>query len=556
MQHPVQDLLTEITEATEFPELVRRLQRRVAEGEPAPGAVSISGLTPTAKTLYAALLQRALRRPLLYVVPSNREGEQALDLFETWTDLLAEPAPVFLPAHDIRPYQGLSPHPDITEKRALGLGKLAAYRAALVILPVASAVGRLQSPEFYRSLARRIQRHQEIHFEELLEHLETVGYTLQDPVEMPGQFAVRGGILDIFSPETRRPVRLELFGDEVESIREFDVNSQRSVAPVEGTTILPLTEFPLRRQLLAEVAARAGKPSDSWPSGPPFPGWEFLFPLVSPLSHSLVDLCPDAVLFLDEPTELQGEIERRWELLEAEYEQVQREGRPAASPDQFYLRWDQWLELWSRQPMVHAKELELSLPSSSEAASFHFGTRLSPRFHGNLPLCLAELRNLLEQQYRILLLTTGHGETERLAELFAEHRIPFHRAERHSKGDPSWPESFYGDPALAACWIGKGRAAHGVLIPAQRILILGNQDLFEAAIEAGPRPDAQRSKISTFLSDFRDWKPGDYVVHVEHGVGCYRGLKEIVHDGMPNEFMELEYLNGDRLYVPLTRLDL
>jgi transcription-repair coupling factor (superfamily II helicase) len=153
-------------------------------------------------------------------------------------------------------------------------------------------------------------------------------------------------------------------------------------------------------------------------------------------------------------------------------------------------------------------------------------------------------------------LTIGTGETDRLAELLAEHRIPFRRAERvretTATGALSYGEE---DLALPACWIGRGGLAHGVSFPAQRLLVFGHQDLFETS-PAAARAASSRSATSVFLSDFRDLKPGDCVVHVEHGIGCYRGLKEIEAGGMPQEFMELEYREGDRLYVPLTRLDL
>ncbi|MBF8305794.1 MAG: transcription-repair coupling factor, partial [Acidobacteria bacterium] len=207
-----------------------------------------------------------------------------------------------------------------------------------------------------------------------------------------------------------------------------------------------------------------------------------------------------------------------------------------------------------------------------EASRFDFTTQLAPRFHGNLPLCLEEIESRLREQYRVVWLTTGPGESDRVAELLGEHRIPFQRPERRdsgfgtrdsAKGRSTIPESRVASPefwdtAIPSCWIGQGAVQQGVAIPAARILILGTQDLFETGDAAARpvRPRSPQSKISTFLSDFRDLRSGDYVVHVEHGIGCYRGLKEIAHDGGPMEFMELEYQEGARLYVPLARLDL
>ena len=553
--------------------MVRVLERRDAGRNP----VTASGLTDTAKMLYAVLLRRALGRPLFFVTRSNREAEQALDAMETWTRWLGEPAPLLIPAHDIRPYQGLSPHADISEKRALGLGRLASGQASLVVTPVAAAASRLESPEFYRTLARFIRQGDAVRLEDLIEHLETVGYIRHDPVEMVGQFSLRGGILDVYSPEARRPVRIELFGDEVESIREFDVNTQRSFGsgggsgggPVGATLLLPLTEFPLRSDLLAELAARDSE-SDTkiFSPGEPFAGWEFLVPLLTPLSHTMLDLAPQAVLFLDEPQELRKELDRLWTLLEFEFSHAQEMGKSVASPDSYYLRRKEAAALWSERPVVNAEELSLATaPGATPAAvAFDFATQPAPRFHGNLPLCLAEIESRLQGQYRVLWLTTGPGEADRISELLAEHHIPFQRPERAafgtSAGAPAtaadWDARASGDPAVPSCWIGQGAAQRGVSIPLRRILILGNQDLFETSEAAGinTRPVRPRSKISTFLSDFRDLHHGDYIVHAEHGIGRFLGLKEISHDSVPVEFMELEYQEAARLYVPLSRLDL
>jgi len=569
--HPFESLLGEVAASADFRGLVRELERRAPSLARATGStfspVSATGLTAPAKTLYAVLVRRQLRAPLLYITSSNREADQAFDLLNGWSRMLGEPQPVLIPAHDIRPYQGLSPHADISEKRALGLAKLASGQASLAVMPVEAAAARTEPPEFYRSLVRHLRRHDEVELGELVDHLEAAGYLRHDPVEMAGQFSVRGGIVDVFSPEARRPVRLELFGDEVDSMREFDVETQRSTGAVERVALLPLTEFPLRKNLLEELSARMdGATSDTFVAGEPFSGWEFLVPLVQPLTHTLLDLCPQGIVFLEEPAELEQEMERLWLLLEAEFDQARQQAkqqaiqqaiqqeRPVAPPQEYYLRWDQLMEQGRERQVVYAEELGLTQEHGAPPV-FHFPTRPAPSFHGNLERCLAELDSWLAQQYRIVLLTSGPGETERLAELLAEHRTRFHKADPPADALPAW-ESFADDNLdLPACWLGRGSIAHGVLLPHARLLILGTQDLFDTSSLAS-RPAPPRSHISTFLSDFRDLEPGDYVVHVENGIGCYRGLKDLAADGLAQEFMELEYKDNDRLYVPLTRLDL
>ena len=559
IEHPVAELLHEVAEGPEFRAILRELERASAGKQGVN--LHASGLTVPAKTLCAVLLRRALRKPLVYVTRTNREAEQALDLMETWARLLGESPPVFVPAHDIRPYQGLSPHADISEKRALGLWKLAARQASLAVLPAAALASRMESRAFYQGLALQIRRGEEIDLQDLLEHLEMAGYAPHDPVEMTGQYSLRGGILDLFSPETRRPVRLELFGDEVYSIREFDIETQRSVEPVETAAVLPLTEFPLRKELLEKFSSHPEVSQSSvFIPGEMFPGWEFLVPLLNPLPGAILDLVnnDDAVVFLDEPQELRKEMDHLWMLLEAEYAEAQSEGRVAAAPEQLFFRWDAMAAGWARRPVVNAEELDMAAPpeaASSHSSRFSFATRPAPRFHGNVPLCLSELEKLLQQQYRVLFLTASQGESERLSELLAEYKIPFHLAERPKQSDAFLQEKSQLSSALPTCWISKGTAPNGVMIPPRRLLILGNQDLYDAS-EAVARPAMPRSKVSTFLSDFRDLRAGDYVVHVEHGIGCYRRLREIEHDGVTSEFMELEYQSEARLYVPLARLDL
>jgi transcription-repair coupling factor (superfamily II helicase) len=555
----LQSILGDLSATAEFRGLVRELERRAptlaqtTEAKLSP--VHASGLTAPAKALYAVLLRRQMRAPLLYVATSNREAEQAFDLVAGWSKLLGEPEPLLIPAHDIRPYQGLSPHADISEKRALGLSRLASGQAALAVLPVEAAAGRTEPPEFYRALVRNIRRHDEVELEELVAHLEAVGYLRHDPVEMAGQYSVRGGILDVFSPEARRPVRMELFGDEVESLREFDPETQRSTGTVERVALLPLTEFPVRRNLLDELATRLdAQRADTFVAGESFAGWEFLVPLVQPLSHTLLELSPRVVLFLDEPADLEREMERLWLLLDGEYAAAQQERRRAVPPQEFYLRWSELMAQGAQRQVVCAEQLEMPRDGTTSTA-FRFPTGHAPSFHGHIDRCMSELERLLAEQHRVVLLTSGAGETERLAEVLAEYRVPFRRAEPPADASPAWDAMASEDLDAPACWIGRGAVPHGVSIPSARLIVLGTQDLFDASPVAA-RPATAPSHISTFLSDFRDLEPGDYVVHVENGIGCYRGLKELAADGMQQEFMELEYKDADKLYVPLTRLDL
>jgi transcription-repair coupling factor (superfamily II helicase) len=293
--HPaIRDLLQSLARDPAFQDVVGRLIRD-------PSArVSFSGVTTTAKALYLVLLWQATERNVIVVVDGNKQADTLGELVETFFDLLVTsdiPRPQTIPALDVLPAQRLSPHNEISEQRASGLWRLASRKTTITITPVASALLRTEAAEFYRQLALPLRVGEEIPLEDVLAHLESIGYERRDPVEMVGEYSLRGGVLDIFPAETAKPVRLELFGDLIESIRRFDVETQRSVMRIAETTLLPLAEYPKSRELLREIADQVDVPSP----GDPFPGWEFLVPLVRPRSHSLFSLAENPLVVVDEP---------------------------------------------------------------------------------------------------------------------------------------------------------------------------------------------------------------------------------------------------------------
>src|ERR1700761_5456319 len=223
--------------------------------------ISLAGLHPVAKALVAAYITHELRRPAYFVTDSNRRAESLAETLRFFAGIFpgALGGVTTLPAFDTLPWQAQSPHADILERRAATLFRLADGQISLVIAPIAAALWRYQDPYVYLSLARTLATDVETPLDELLLHLGSVGYTRTEMVELPGQFAVRGGIIDVFSPESSRPVRIELLGDTIESIRAFDPNTQRSTNPMERATLLPLTEFPRRAEVLQRAGSRASE---------------------------------------------------------------------------------------------------------------------------------------------------------------------------------------------------------------------------------------------------------------------------------------------------------
>jgi transcription-repair coupling factor (superfamily II helicase) len=560
----VRELFTDVEKLPAF----ARVASHLKEGT---GRIRVSGLTPTAKALLLVMFQRAAGRPLIFVVSDNRAVEDLVPVLRGFCKLTAVCDPdsvISLPARDVLPFQNLSPHPELQEERATALWKIATGAASIVVSPVAATAILLHSGDYYSDLARTVRRGESFDLEALLAHLNTVGYTSADVVEMPGQYASRGGILDVYSPEADRPLRIEFFGDEADSIRKFDPASQRSSNPVDEALLLPLTETPVSEHLLGaihtrlsgrritgneeivEAAVRAGGVNV-------FPGWEFYSP-VAGAESTVFDLIPRAAVLLDEPDRLNQEFDRFWTRVSEAHERS--EVGNLVRPEDLYLPPDAWRQKAAALAGADIEHLGITRSvdelGENEGSAISFLTQPSPRFHGAIPAMLEEVQKLNADGKRVLFAVPNIGEVERLADVFTEYNVSFRLGSRTRGGESYADETSYFAGEVLTTTLATAYIPDGVVLPDANLAIFGARDLFDESESVASRPQRLKSKVSVFLSDFRDLQVGDYVVHVEHGIGQYQGLKEINHGDGPAEFMLLEFAEGARLYVPLTRLDL
>jgi transcription-repair coupling factor (superfamily II helicase) len=554
----VRDLFADVEKLPAFARVVSRLRENT-------GRVRVSGLIPSAKGLMVVLLQKVLGRPLVVVVADNRAAEELLPVLQAFAELLGGAAAesiVSLPTLDVLPFQGLSPHPEIQEERAVTLWKIATGAASIVVSPVAGAALRLRSASFYSDLARIVRRGETIDTEPLLGHLNTVGYSATDVVEMPGQYALRGGILDVYSPEADRPLRIEFFGDEVESIRKFDPATQRSSTPVDEALLLPLTETPVSEELLGAIHTRlSGRRitgaeevvEQAVRSGgvTVFPGWEFYAP-VAGSEGDLLSLLPHAGAIADEPESLAKEFDQFWARV-AEMHERSGVGN-LVLPGDLYLSPELWWKKLAASPGLDLDYLGVDRGDQSDTINFHSQPTL--RFHGSVPALLEEAKKQIAESKRVLVAVPNIGEVERLADMFSEYGLSFRLGSRTRGGESYADETSYFAGEVLTTTVVKAYVPDGLILPDANLAIFGSRDLFDESESVASRPLRRKSKISAFLSDFRDLAVGDYVVHVEHGIGQYLGLKEINQGDGNAEFMLLEYADAARLYVPLTRLDL
>jgi transcription-repair coupling factor (superfamily II helicase) len=590
----VRELLADLEHSVAF----ERVQRHLSAGT---GRRRVSGLTATARALYLPSFVKAANAPCVIIVADNKAAESlhaaVLSACEL-TGALAAEAVLRLPAHDVLPFENLSPHPEIQEHRAATLWKIAnapkSQPARLVIVPLEAACMKLFKRDYYKALALHLRRGEEYIPEMIVEQLISVGYTRVDVVEMPGQVTLRGGIIDVYGPETDRPVRIDFFGDEIESLRKFDPDTQRSLtqssSQLEDVLLLPLTETPVTEKLLSAINARltrAGAAGAALEGGEEpaellthvssrsgeatiFPGWEFFAP-VAGATFTLLDLLasgdgPKPRVFIEEPSMVKNQGERWWNKIEQRHE---RSGiGNLVRPEDIYLSpWDldDRMRAFSGCELDQLGLVDVLDGDRSDLSEVDFSTRPTQRFHGSIPALVDALNSLMKQDARIVLAAHNQGEVERLAGLLQEYKVPYRLGSRSDAPGSStvYSESSYLSGDLRTPVIVKAAMATGVQVldldkaTARQIIIFGAQDLIDDADVTARPVRRSKSKTSAFISDFRDLTVGDYVVHVEHGIAQYCGLRVIEeNDAPPLELMILEFDDQAKLYVPLTRLDL
>ncbi len=550
--------------------------RSVVEALGAPhGDVTVSGLTRTAKALVIAGLAHKLNRPLVVLTGENEgadELRQASQTFLSWLEGKASSSfASVLPELDCTPYDDRSPHPEISERRAVALWNIAHGQTRILFVPIAATLGRFRDRIYYSSLALELKPGDELSMDDLVEHLAGVGYERGEPVSDVGQFSVRGGILDVFPPGAPWPVRVEFFGDRIESLREFDPDSQRSRQPASTALLLPLTETRrskklfegIQRALIERTRARDHERKRSRGISEPdwapiysheFPGWEFYAPLAEPGPNSLLSLFDNPVVVWDEPQDRRKQLQETLESLYLKFDEVRDSDPLPPAPGEIFFTDPEFITAQGKSPQLSLKELALG--SGDELTLL---AQPAPKFHGDVKALAEDLRGRLAQQERVALVLPAAGKLDRMREVLNEYQLPFESLEtgdvetlRRSVSGELPAES--GIPPTAVL-LARGEIEFGVVFPGLKLALLTDGDVFGGFVW-GPQARQERSAVSSFISDLSDLKAGDYVVHVDHGIGLYRGLRELPVGGTPRDFMLLTFQDEAKLYVPLERLDL
>lgn len=511
--------------------------------------------SPTALAWSIASAARAHEGPLLVVARDNHEAHQLEADLHTLLGTAGDLPVVAFPDWETLPYDQFSPHPDIVSQRLSALHRLPTLEKGIVVVPVQTLMQRLSPLKHIAGGSFDYRMGQRLDFDAEKRRLEAASYRHVPQVLDPGDFAVRGGLLDVYPMGADAPLRIELLDDTIDSLRHFDPESQRSLDRVESVQLLPGREVPLDERSVEramtllrdrfDVDTRRSALYQDLKSGLAPAGVEYYLPLFFDATSTLFDyLHADALPVL---TDGFGEAaEAFWAQTRNRYDQRRHDiERPLLPPDELYLSPDSLRERLNQRLRVevcgphhsrHGEALPLGdqpLPPLPVAAKDAPAGEALKSFLGHYP-------------GRVLIASDSPGRREALLEVLqAAALVP----------------DVLGD--FTAFRTGRDRFAitvapleDGFALDDPRIAVLTERQLFpERATQAHRRRRTGREP-EAIIRDLGELTEGAPIVHEDHGVGRYRGLIAMDVGGMPGEFLEIEYAKGDRLYVPVAQLHL
>jgi transcription-repair coupling factor (superfamily II helicase) len=526
--------------------------REILQGAP----LRLSGLWGGARALLSAEIARELKRPLLVITATLGEAEGlAADLrFFLDRDRVG-----LFPEPEVSPFQPVSPPLELRAERIQRLRQLRDRELLTLVVPVQALLRRLLPPEALDAATLHLYPHRIVSPEAVVQCLEAGGYRRVPQVSQAGEYSRRGGILDIALPSVPDPIRIEFFGDEIETIRTFDVTTQRSRSPahgVEGVTILPLSEVILGSEGrgLARThheAKRSPLLQEAVEGGRDVPGLERYLPYFYRETAALWHyLSPGAILVWDDPAQGTARAEAVEVRLREEHERAVAESREERLPPLAltHFRWREVQE--ALQGWLRVELLPFPSPPSLES-SLRFDVQQIPSYHGRFAAFVQDIEAWRREGRRVVLVARSRAQGERLREVLREHDLGADFAEGPVSSEKV--QRVQGVQS-AAVHILEGELTGGFHFVQLKLCYLTEAEIF------GPRKTIpmRRPKIHDVrpLAAFEELKEGDMVVHVDHGIGRFRGLQKLTVGGLEGDYLFLEYAGGDRLYVPVEKVRL
>ncbi|MFO7883640.1 MAG: transcription-repair coupling factor [Desulfobacteraceae bacterium] len=531
------------------------------------GRVDLTGVSGSEKAYLVSRFFLNTSASVFVVLPDQKSALRFLD------DLCFfmpghESSLVYFPGYHIMPFKSLVYHSETSSKRLSALYRITSARDRIIVVTyVDTLLHRMIPRNVLSSSAELVINGEEIDRDLLISTLNAQGYTRVSLVEEPGDYSVRGGTLDVFSPGLGNPVRIELFGDYVESLRAFSPVSQRGIQELEEAVFIPASEAVVEKKHLPDILGRirlAGARADMDAAKirscvekvrdqGRFPGMESMLSLIYTELDTFFDYFPEkALLVLDEP----GELEKK----ALDFEKKAFENYQAAvsdqvlcvDPESIYIGWEDVKSVMDRQNPVSFNHLhiEKSIPRHKRIPlDFRDNSALTARLKREekqdyILTPLADfISDSIKQGMAVIVACPGESRVKRLVSLLAPYGIEPEHLERFSDITGKKPGVFYV----------KENVSSGFSAADDRFVLITDQEIFGVKRQTS-RPRRKRA-VSEFITP-EELKKGDIVVHLEHGLGRYDGLSTISVDGISGDFILITYRDEDKLYLPVDRMDM
>ncbi|HFE38055.1 MAG TPA: DEAD/DEAH box helicase, partial [Gammaproteobacteria bacterium] len=463
------------------------------------------------------------------------------------------------PDWETLPYDVFSPHQDIISQRLETLYRLPQTKRGILVAPINMLMQRLAPPEFLKANSLFIDVGDEINLQTMRQQLESCAYICVPQVMEHGEFAVRGSILDLFPTGSKHPIRIDLFDKEVDSIRLFDPETQRTIKKIDHVRLMPAREFPFTKEAISFFRQRWRETFEGDPSktqvykavsqGIAPNGIEYYLPLFFPKTSHLFQYIPKSALFVFQGNTEQA-AEQSWNDIVARYEQRRGDTqRPILPPDALYLNGEKLFEQLRSYRQIQVQSHEIDTSFANDQSTINMCCQKAPELnimqtHNNQTPTLFPF--LEKFSGKLLITAETEGRREMIMEILRDHDIS------PAKID-GW-QSFLAVKTRVNICIAS--LDEGLCLKEPEIVLLSESQLFGERVQQRRRRKAASKNNDAIIKNLTELSIGSPVVHQELGVGRYLGLQKLSVGGFDSEFLSLEYAGGDKLYVPVASLHL
>ncbi|MEN1966458.1 transcription-repair coupling factor [Lentibacillus sp. N15] len=521
----------------------------------------VAGLSGSARSLLVSIINESVNRPVLLV---THQLVQAQQLYDDLSAFMNDEDIYLYPVNELIASEIAVASPELRSQRIEALSAWSEKKSGILIAPVAALKRILPPPSYWAKYQLPFSMGKEIDIHSYVQSLVDMGYERQAMVNTPGEFSMRGGIIDIYPVTEEHPIRIELFDEEIDSIRYFDADSQRSLEKLDAITVGPATELLLTQediltgakrledalqQSLQKIKSSEGKEKlndvishdlERLKNLEHFPEMNKYIGFLYHRPASLLDYLSDqGLIILDELSRVQ-ETATHLDTEEAEWYSSMLASNQIVRHNRLSLDWHDIVNMVQQQQRIYMSVFLRHIPNTQPENIINLSTRAMQEFHGQMHLFKNELKRWEKGEYSVVILAENDERAEKVHSIFTDYDI-----EAAYSKQLTLPVK---KPTITV-----GHISSGIEFPMHKLVIITENELFKKVTKRARK----KQKISNAerIKNYQELKIGDYVVHANHGIGKYIGIETLVVNGLHNDYMLIRYSGDDKLYVPIDQID-